>query len=44
MYLSMLVYVPYFLTHRMIEGIMYTLKWKDFNYNVKSRVSDVVKE
>ena len=28
----------------MTEGIIYTLKWKDFNYNVKSRVSDVIKE
>ena len=28
----------------MTEGIIYTLKWKDFDYNVKSRVSDVIKE
>ena len=28
----------------MTEGIIYTLKWKDFKYNVKSRVSDVIKE
>ena len=28
----------------MAEDIIYTLKWKDFNYNVKSRVSDVIKE
>ena len=28
----------------MTEGIIYTLKWKDFNYNVKSRVSNVIKE
>ena len=28
----------------MTEGIIYTLKWKYFKYNVKSRVSDVIKE
>ena len=28
----------------MTKGIIYILKWKDFNYNVKSRVSDVIKE
>ena len=28
----------------MTEDIIYTLKWKDFNYNFKSRVSDVIKE
>ena len=28
----------------MTKDIIYILKWKDFNYNVKSRVSDVIKE
>ena len=28
----------------MTEDIVYTLKWKYFDYNVKSRVSDVIKE
>ena len=28
----------------MSEDIIYNLKWKDFNYNVKSRVSDVIEE
>ena len=43
----MLVYIHYFQTHRlrrMTQDIIYTLKWKDFNYNVKTRVSDVIKE
>jgi len=29
---------------KMTEDIIYTLKWKDFSPNVKSRVSDVIKE
>ena len=28
----------------MTEDVIYNLKWKDFKYNVKSRVSDVIKE
>ena len=28
----------------MPEHIIYTLKWKNFSPNVKSRVSDVIKE
>ena len=28
----------------MAEDLIYPLKWKDFNYNVKTRVSNVIKE
>ena len=28
----------------MTEDVIYTLKWKYFNPNVKSRVSDAIKE
>merc|ERR1712179_418126 len=30
--------------YRMTADVIYTLKWKYFNYSVKSRVSDVIKE
>ena len=38
---SSLLLLTYF---KMTEDIIYTLKWKDFSPNVKSRLSDVIKE